>query len=351
MIRQSKNLLAAAAIAVGIAGCFSDPTSALRGGAVGVQLTASAVTITLGDSVAVQAVVVDGQGNPLAITGATWATSDPAIAVVNEDLARPAPGNAFSRAFIVAKANGGAGTVTFTANGVTATVKVTSFPTSFPGTITNGAGTLSDPIVVSGGGVAVFKPTTAITINGELAWVVSRSTSTITVMAQRSGTGKVTIEDFTVSGVPIPTIESAADLVVSTTSGEANEPGNDVNGAVDISAALIALTPGQSLTLFGVVDDGTDIDDFFTFTLPAGGALDVVLEFPGHGGGGSTDPDLDLLVVTGYFAGFPFGAPGATGAQPEHHAFTAVAGTTYSIVSEAWDTGGAKIPYRLVITR
>jgi hypothetical protein len=124
MKRQSLVLLAVAFIAAGAAGCFSDPVSGLRGGPSIVNLSASVLLMSVGDSTTVSAQVQDNQGNALAATGTTWASSASAVATAGADNSLVIPGDYYSRGYIKAKAVG-TSNVTVTARGVSAIVKVT----------------------------------------------------------------------------------------------------------------------------------------------------------------------------------------------------------------------------------
>src|SRR5262245_33003115 len=123
MMRQGKAWFAAGLLAITAAGCFDDPTKDLRNGPTSIRLTQSTVLVRAGDSVAVQATVVDDQGNPQPVGSVSWASADPTIAVSNEDTLRRAPGGIFTRAFIRGESNqAGITTVTLTAQGLTSEV-------------------------------------------------------------------------------------------------------------------------------------------------------------------------------------------------------------------------------------
>ena len=132
MNRHSVRLLAAAFAVAGLAGCFDDPTSSLRNGPDALDLSRTAMAVTNGDSVQVEAVVRDAQGNPLPATSATWTTDNAAVAVVNLAAIQP-PGGSTTRAYV--KATNAVGAVTYvrlTARGVSDSIRVTSLPGVIP---------------------------------------------------------------------------------------------------------------------------------------------------------------------------------------------------------------------------
>lgn len=125
---QRPLFFALALLAVAANACFDDPTSDLRSGPSYVTLSTNVANIKPGDSLAVTAQLRDAQGNVLAATDASWATASATVATVREDTDRPAPGDFFSRAFIVALAAGQSTTVTVTIGGVSADVGVNVLP-------------------------------------------------------------------------------------------------------------------------------------------------------------------------------------------------------------------------------
>lgn len=130
MKRQHVNLIAATLTALGLAGCFDDPTSSLRNGPVVVDLDKTAVTITAGDSIIVEARIRDEQGNLLPVTGTTWASDDQTTAAVNS-AALQLPADGSSRAYVLGvKAIGGITWVRATGRGVTDSLRVTVLPAS-----------------------------------------------------------------------------------------------------------------------------------------------------------------------------------------------------------------------------
>ncbi len=130
MKRQSLVLLAVAFVAAGAAGCFKDPVGNLRNGPSGFTVDHSAVNLRTGDSTAVTAYLLDDAGNQLAVTGATWTSLNPAVAVVRMDTTQAIPGAAYTKGFIrgVDSTNGGWTNVIVTSRGVADTIRVTVIP-------------------------------------------------------------------------------------------------------------------------------------------------------------------------------------------------------------------------------
>ncbi len=124
MKRQSLVLLAVAFVAAA-AGCFKDPVSDLQKGPKYISMDHQYVFLATGDSVSVVATLKDGYGDALPATGATWTSSDPAVAVVRLDTTF-VPGNYFTRGII--RATGATGAVTnvvVATRGISDTVVVT----------------------------------------------------------------------------------------------------------------------------------------------------------------------------------------------------------------------------------
>ena len=156
MKRQSLVLLAVAAVAAGAAGCFKDPVSSLRNGPTAFSLDHNAVFIAAGDSASngdsttVTAYLEDGGGNQLPVTGATWTSANPTVAVVRNDTTLPIPGSAFTRGVIRAVAVDGGGTnVVVSARGVSDTIRVVVLPTHLAAAHVAVAGTvMADTVIV-----------------------------------------------------------------------------------------------------------------------------------------------------------------------------------------------------------
>lgn len=225
MIRQSKVWVAAGLLALSAA-CFSDPTKSLRGGASQLILSRSSITLKNGDSLDVTGYVVDEQGNTIPSSGVTWASTDNTIAVVHPDSARPIPGQAFDRAFVVGATNlGGVTTVTLTANGLTATARVTVLPATFNGSVmsasvtgTAGADTLTitrpspqpplvviytagDTLLLTASGAMTFDAAaSSVNFGPNSGMIVSRTATTMKVLARTAFAGRATVTNLIYAG-------------------------------------------------------------------------------------------------------------------------------------------------------
>ena len=150
MKRQRLVLLAVAAVAAGAAGCFKDPVSSLRNGPSAFSLDHNNVILRTGDSVSVTAYLEDAGGNQLPVSGVTWASGNPALAVVRNDTTLPIPGNAFARGVIraVDSVSGGWTDVTVSSRGVTDTIRVVVVPARLVAAYFLTAGpTLTDTVI------------------------------------------------------------------------------------------------------------------------------------------------------------------------------------------------------------
>lgn len=219
----------------------------------------------------------------------------------------------------------------------------------FPGTVT-GAGAMSDVINVNSGS-ATFTTTGSVSnvvVNGQAAFVISRTATDMAVVPKLGGTGAVTITNVVVGTTTIPQLSTSGTFAVATdNTGEANEPANDAPGAVAVTLG----TQAAPLIIYGSVDGhngvGADGDDFFAFTLAAVDTVTLRVEFLGSGAGTAGNPDIDLLVCNAACSAFPFGFAGATAGQPENHVLTGAAAGTYNIYVNGWETGGATYTYKL----
>jgi len=124
MKRQGLVLLAVAFLAAGAAGCFSDPTSGLRGGAAILNVQYATVHMAVGDSVTFTVEVQDNQGNVLPVSGATYTSASTAVARVGADNSLVIPGNYYARAYVKGVA-AGTTTVTVAAAGLSDKMTVT----------------------------------------------------------------------------------------------------------------------------------------------------------------------------------------------------------------------------------
>ncbi len=374
MKRQSLVLLVAALMAAGAAGCFKDPTSSLANGPKLLALSDAVAFMHKGDSIAVTATLKDSLGNTLPATGATWNSADPTVATARRDTTT-IPSNVFTRGFIVAVApTGGATTITVTTRGVSATIKVTVLPASFPAASIN-LGTnarLGDTITVSAPSGLAFSTTGAVSqvvigntavASSDTAWVLSRSASTIKAFAKRGGSGVVTVTNVKqlVSGVVVPALSTPTTMAIDSMLSDFP--------AANTEAAAHAMTiPASGVdTVYGAVNVSTLPNDFWTFTTTASHNLSGTLSWfgtgcPGYGscpGGPPNDAketaDLDLIACS---LGMPcdesvpdlFGYAAASASQPESGSTAAAVPAGQYWLNVIPFTGPYTVVYRLILT-
>ncbi len=218
----------------------------------------------------------------------------------------------------------------------------------FPGTVT-GSGVMSDVVTVSAGSAA-FNTAAAtlsqVVINGQTAFVISRSATTMTVVGKLGGTAPVTVTNVLVGTTNIPQLSTSTPYAVNTdNTGEADEPANDTPGGAAIN--LTGSTSAAPAVKYGSLDDANDIEDFFTFTLATNDTVTTRLEFMGSGAGGSANPDLDLYACNAACSAFVGGFGGGTAAQPENLTLLNIPAATYHIYLYGYDTGGGTFTYKL----
>ena len=222
---------------------------------------------------------------------------------------------------------------------------------SFGGTVVT-AGRLVDTVKVYGTAVTKFTTTPTasvsnVTIGGATAFVLLRTADSMYVISKMPSTGPIAVSNVNVGGTNIPTLNTAGNIVITETpTGEANEPANDTPGAVVIN--LTGATVTNPVVIYGAIDDNTDIDDYFAFTLTATRTVVIQLQFAGTGGGGATNPDIDLYTCNAACSG-GYNFAGATGAQPENMTLTNQAAGTYNIVVEGYALGGTTRSYKLIV--
>ncbi len=140
--------LGAAVVAGGIAGCYRDPLSGLRGGRSLLVLDHSAVVTVTGATTAVAVSLRDGQGNIVPVADAWWSIADTSVAVVARD-SSPVPGNYVARATIVGRARtGGVTTVNVSAGGLAASAPVAVLPAKLDASLITYGGTAHPDTIV-----------------------------------------------------------------------------------------------------------------------------------------------------------------------------------------------------------
>jgi hypothetical protein len=218
MRRQALVWLSAAVLALGAAACFSDPTKSLRAGATRLQLAQNTLTLHTGDSASVQALVYDGQGNQLTLTGAVWSSTDATIASVRADTANPIPNDVYSRGVVKGvAAGGGVTTVVLTLGSLADTLRVTVLPAVFPGAVTVTGTAGADTIIAPPAATVIFSAGDTLTVTSsalmtfdaaastvsfgpDAGYILSRSATQIRAMARRGYVGPVTITNLTFAG-------------------------------------------------------------------------------------------------------------------------------------------------------
>jgi hypothetical protein len=213
-------VLAVALIAAGATACFKDPTSSLRNGPSLIDLTRSSMFLKVGDSLSVQAVVKDAQGNTYDAGDAAWASDVPAVAVVRKDTTVAIPFNAFSAAFIRGvSTTGGVATVSVTSHGITNQLRVVVLPVALTASATVAvSGTARTdtipgvtPDIFSAGdtitftttaaGLLTFSPTASLVgLGTKRAYLVSRTATVIKAIAPVGFRGHPWVTGLTFNG-------------------------------------------------------------------------------------------------------------------------------------------------------
>jgi hypothetical protein len=184
-----------------VAACFDDPTSSLRNGPAAIQLSRNAVVLEPGDSILVEARLVDAQGNLLPIPGATWATDNSSIATVALDavqLTNDASSRAYIKGVAGASTAGGVTYVRVSGRGINDSVRVATVDGIFP---TGFAVVSGDTITVTANANFRFDATaSAVTLGGTSTYLLSRTATVIKVLARGGYTGVVTVSDVFLTG-------------------------------------------------------------------------------------------------------------------------------------------------------
>jgi hypothetical protein len=215
-----------------------------------------------------------------------------------------------------------------------------------PATVTTGTDLLDTIFVTANAGVT-FATTSNVTINGTTAFMVSRSSTVLKVIAQSPGLGIVAVNSVIGPVYTYATLSTSAPFLVnSQITGEGNEPAND-----DPATATTFTGPvnvNDTVTITGAVAPG-DVDDFFSFTAGTGGSYRVVFDWSPAG------IDIDGFILNAGGGGFCVldGCGAATGADPETANATLVGGTTYKVYVNLYDDHGLATPisYRVRVIR
>lgn len=280
MKRQSLVLLAVAIVAAGAAGCFKDPVGNLRGGPAVLNVDHSNVVLRTGDSTAVTATLLDNAGNQLAVTGVTWTSVDPTVAVVRNDLTQAIPGNAYSKGFIRGvNVDGGWTDVIVSSRDKADTIRVVVMPATLVAAHVATAGpaltdtvivpadavantpakyiayTAKDTLILSGTSTLTFdtsKVTVSVsTTNGaSKGFIVAKSPSQIKVMFEVGTAGKVMVQHLLLKPGPASIGTIAVDTLI--TDSVAVGPVRIGPAAFGITAAVasnvLTVTAGPGMT-------------------------------------------------------------------------------------------------------
>jgi hypothetical protein len=334
-------LLAAAAAAGG----FDDPTSDLRGGPAALRMSASRIFIGPAETFVVSATIVDGQGNP--VPGrVSFSSVDASVATVADLLEDTLPGLLSSSGEITGVA-AGATYVRATGEGVTDSAWVVVVPAQFLGGVNPTTGSVGDVITLTAPAALSFDPATAaVFVNGAQSFVTSATSSQLQFVSPPSSGGTVSIDGLVlINQIALPRLDASTAIDIA----DPSEPGNDGPGGGQ--TIPLPTTVGASVTVYGAIEDGVDVDDFFTITTTTGDSLEIVIDWP------VLDPNIDidayLLDATG--SGFCVldGCSAATGSDPEVISVRLAPSTTYELYMNLFDAAGQPTPspYRITITR
>lgn len=346
MKHLSSILLAAALLALGATACFKDPTEPLANGPSRINMDRSSVFIPVGDSVSVTAEIKDDAGNTFSAADAGWESSAPGLATVRRDTV-VIPGNAFTRAFIVAIAPGGPAWIFVTSSGLTDSVQVVVVPPKFAGTVTAPAGSMmGDTITIAGTSLLGFTASTTVTIGGAEAWIISQTASQLKVMASEPAAGgsAVVLGPLKFLGtVDLASLTATTSLgVAATIRANGYSPANEDPA----TAPAGSLASRYTSPIIGVLN-GTVADNYWAFTTPAasgtettGDSVEVTVVW-------KTDADIDVAVLNASGACISSALPGScyatmgTGNNPEVGKWRLAAATTYLIDANLYDAGAA----------
>ncbi len=344
-----------AAVAL-LTACFDDPTSDLRGGPSQIRLSRSLAFLNPGTSVVVEATLLDQQGNVLPGV-VSFSTADASVATAAD--VDTLEGLTETSGEITGVA-AGATYVRVAGGGLTDSIFVVVVPTAFNGTISPATATVGQAITVSGTSLFGFNPdSVTVTVDGLPAVVVSATTSQVVFAPPTASGGVVNINGLTVLGnIYIGSMDATTTITVT----EANEPANDGPPGATITAPSAVNASSEG---YGVLDapcgwaagcggdQGVgDLDDFFSFTTPAGtDSMNFEVEVYWN----NDHIDIDGFVLNAGGGGFCVidGCAGASASDPEVMEVRLAPGTTYTVLVELWDNAGELMPtaYRVKITR
>ncbi len=226
---------------------------------------------------------------------------------------------------------------------------------TFGGTIV-APGNLLDTVRVLGTALTKLDTGSVASFGGAPSWIVKKfptsgSTTTLDsmyIIPERPSSGPAVVSRVNVGGTIIPQLSTAGNVIINETPTDAPyEPANNDPDVVVIN--FLSATSGNPFILYGAMNDTSDPDDFWSFTLASARTINVSLQWYGtnNSAGTADDPDLDLYLCN---VGCTTAVKQSAGSgNPEKFTVTGLAAGSYNIYVNAYGTGGATRPYRLVI--
>ncbi|MGD0484570.1 MAG: hypothetical protein ABSB58_07930 [Gemmatimonadales bacterium] len=315
--------------------------------------------LNVGDSVSVRAVVKDEQGNTYDAGDAVWTSSVPAVAAVRLDSTYAIPFDAFSQAFIRA-VTPGLSWVFVTTHGLTDSIQVYGVPLSFGGTVSVKAGpTIWDTLTVNSTAALGFNTSASspsvVTIGGASTVLISRSATQIKVLPPVGAAGST----IAITNVMLLGVVQVASLNATTAAPAVTDIGEPANNtkAGAVSFGTLSATAAHPYVVQGYMT-GTDVEDYYTFTLAAAAKIHGVLSWFGDGSGSSTsNPDLDVIICDATLATCDynvdnndlFGFSAATAVQPQSGTSATVPAGTYVVHVYGYTTPASGMMYQLAL--
>lgn len=331
-----KRFVTATLAAVALAACFDDPTSSLRNGATSMRLSRNALFIAPGDSVNVTGHLYDEQGNQIPGT-LQFASDDAAVAMAGADPSLTQPLDSRSGGYVKGVAAGQT-LVRVSGGGVNDSIRVTVVPPVFTGAIAPATTTVGTVVTATMPAALTLDTANAlVTVDGVEVEITAKSSTSVSFRPQAASGGVVAISGLVLlNSLNLPPLEASTTLDVT----ETGEPANDNPGGT--ANLTMPANVGDTLLVYGSAD-GTDIDDFYNITPASGDSVTIEVEWLNSG------IDIDLLVTNAGVTACLFGCSAATGANPEREEARLVAGTTYRLWVNMYDTHGEPVPVVYVL--
>jgi hypothetical protein len=288
--------------------CKEDPTAALSGGATRLLISPNPLFLSEGGETGnftVQA--VNDALRPVRAT-ITATSPNPAVATVVADNTNPDPSGT-SQLFTVTSAAAGQVLLVVSAEGLSGSDTINVLPPAWNGTASTLTPAVGQPMVLYSTALLKFGANSNVDFGGGARGVVTNvhaeSLTVIVPQAEDPQPAAWLLEGVVAGGVPLdfPTAD-LFDIV-------------NPYGPNDVCGTGVAV--GE-----GVFYDGFksgQADNYYTFTVPAGGAtVDFLLQWDGAA-------DIDVLMLNSACSGFIGGFGGATGNNPEDFTMVLPAGT------------------------